>query len=444
MLNKKNIFLSILTLTLALATISVNAQTLDYSFVTVGCNRVDDVDSTMNKPSTANVYQLNRLFTEVSNMSPLPDYLFFTGDLVIGYKTDTVRLANKLKGWIALYKASALYGKATKLVAIPGNHEMQDKAAGKLAFVAAERTFVREMAEFIQGSNGPVATGLVLGTDSLTTDQSKLTYSFDYKGSHFVILNTDPVGRDSRVPNNWISNDIAAAHTNGAKHIFVFGHKPAYASILKPKDGLVVYPSQRNVFWNILEANHSEAMFAAHNHLWEKQQPHSGKTWQIIAGNGGSSLESGTVHPYFGYTLVNVYVEGNVTVESFGRDLNAKNYSYAADNNPTTLRESVDITHSISTNIANYSAIEKNIGLTIYPNPITNTATITFNLINDGEATVKIYTLKGYPVLTIVDEKLLKGEHQYTVGTQDLVNGAYTMVLVNNGQQITKKILITR
>lgn len=438
---------NIILLTVFIFGLSISStigQTLDYSFVTVGCNRVDDADSTANKPSTANVYQLNRLFMEVANMSPLPAYLFFTGDLVIGYKADTVRLANQLRGWIAIYKASPLYGKSTKLVAIPGNHEMQNKAAGKLAFVAAERTFVREMAEFIQGSNGPVATGLVSGTDSLTTDQSKLTYSFDYKGSHFVILNTDPVGRDSRVPNNWISMDITSAHTNGAKHIFVFGHKPAYASTIKPTDGLVAYAYQRNVFWNTLEGNHSEAMFAAHNHLWEKQQPHANKTWQIIAGNGGSSLESGTAHPYFGYTLVKVYVEGSVTVESYGRDLNATNYSYAADNNPTTLRESIDITQSISTNTANYLTVEKNIGLTIYPNPITNTATISFNLVNDGEATVKVYNLKGYPVLTVVDEKLARGVHEYTVGTQDLVNGAYTVVLLNNGQQITKKILIER
>ena len=141
----------------------VQGQTLDYSFVTVGCNRVDDADSTANKPSTANVYQLNRLFNEVAQLNPLPDFLFFTGDLVIGYKTDTVRLAQQLRGWIAVYQASSLYGKSTQLVAIPGNHETQDKSAGKKSFVAAERTFVREMAAYIRGSNGPKATGLVAG-----------------------------------------------------------------------------------------------------------------------------------------------------------------------------------------------------------------------------------------------------------------------------------------
>lgn len=424
--------------------VTIHAQTLDYSFITVGCNRVNDADSTANKPSTANVYQLNRLFTEVSNISPLPDYLFFTGDLVIGYKKDTVKLAEQLRGWISLYKASPLFGKTTKLVVIPGNHETQDKAAGKLSFSAAERTFVREMAEFIMGSNGPTATGLVAGTDSLTTDQSKLTYSFDHKGSHFVILNTDPVGRDSRVPNNWIDNDMATAKTNGAKHVFVFGHKPAYSSVLKPTDGLAIYPSQRNIFWNILENNKAEAMFAAHNHLWEKQQPHSDKTWQIIAGNGGSSLESATPNLYFGYTLVNIYTDGKVIVESYGRDLNATNYSYAADNNPTTLRETVNISDNLTTSINDYLTIEKNIDLSINPNPSNASSNIKFNLLEEGQTTLKIYDLKGYPVLSVVDEKLTKGNHQYTVNTATLATGSYQVVLVSAGHQITKKMLISR
>ena len=430
---------------LGLMRIAADAQTLDYTFVTVGCNRVDDADSTANQPSTANVYQLNRLFTEVANLKPLPDYLFFTGDMVIGYKNDTVRLAQQLRGWIALYKASPLYGKSTKLVAIPGNHETQDKAAGKKSFPAAERTFVREMAEFILGNNGPAATGLVSGTDSLITDQSQLTYSFDHKGSHFVILNTDPVGRDWRVPTNWINNDIKTASTNGAKHIFVFGHKPAYATVLNPTDGLVTYPAQRDIYWNILETNHSEAMFAAHNHLWEKQQPHVGKTWQIIAGNGGSSLTSGTPNPYFGYTLVSVYVEGNVIVESYGRDLNATNYSYAADNNPTTLRATVDISNQSMTKVIDGQLMIKgDFDLMINPNPSTNAATITFNMVQNGNATLKLYDQNGRPVLTVVDDKLIKGNHSYTINTQSLASGTYLVALVSCGQHVAKKMIIQK
>ncbi len=70
--------------------IGLFSQTVDYSFVTVGCNRVDYTDTTATAgtefstgKSTANVYQLNRLFTEVSQLVPLPKFIFLTGDMVM-------------------------------------------------------------------------------------------------------------------------------------------------------------------------------------------------------------------------------------------------------------------------------------------------------------------------------------------------------------------------
>ena len=57
---------------------------------------------------------------------------------------------------------------------------------------------------------------------------------------------------------------------------------------------------------------------------------------------------------------------------------------------------------------------------------------------------MKIYDLKGYPVLSVVDEKLAKGNHQYNVNTASLASGSYLVVLVNGGHQVTKKIIINR
>lgn len=432
---------------LSLIGISSQAQKiLDYSFVTVGCNRVDDVDSTANKPSTANVYQLNRMFTEVSQLSPLPQYLFFTGDLVIGYAKDTIRLANQLKAWVALYKAHPLSKTSVKLVVIPGNHETQDKAAGKLSFVAAERTFVREMSAFILGNNGPTVTGLVAGSDSLTTDQSRLSYSFNYKTDHFVMLNTDPVGRDWKVPTNWINTDITAAKANGARHTFVFGHKPAYASTLKPTDGLVYKnPALRDVFWNTLEMNNCEAMFAAHNHLWEKQQPHANKTWQIIAGNGGSNLESSTAaaNRYFGYTLVNVFTNGEVVVESYGRDLDAANYITQTPNNPTTLRVSQNINLTpVTTDIVD-NAVTTN-SLMIIPNPMVGNTEIKINVFETGDVKVEFYDMQGKSIYTVIDSKLNSGSYTYQITTHSLHSGTYNVVMVCNGKKISQKAIVIK
>lgn len=357
----------------------IHAQNLEYSFVVVGCNRVDYLDTTGRSylnPSTANTVQLNRLFTEVSQMNPLPEYLFFTGDIVMGYVNDTVRLAKQLNGWIDLYKASPLYGTSVKVVVIPGNHETQDKANAKKSYVAAERTFVCVMSDFLYGSNGPTVTGLIPGTDSLTTDQSRLSYSFNYKNDHFIIINTDPVGRDARTPYHWIRQDLQTAKANNARHIFAFGHKPAYASTFKPLDGLEVFLPQRDSLWKSLENNFTEAMFAAHNHCWDQLQPHTGKTWQVIAGNGGSAVEtswnSGS-NNYFGYTVVNVYDNNEITMQSMGRDIEAT--SYVDDNlhNPTTVRATGNLTTGPYINHTPYGDNTSN-------NPYTITADIGDNV----------------------------------------------------------------
>ena len=44
----------------------------------------------------------------------------------------------------------------------------------------------------LTSANGP--------TDGLATDQGKLSYSFDFHGSHFAVINTDPVGHDAHAP----------------------------------------------------------------------------------------------------------------------------------------------------------------------------------------------------------------------------------------------------
>ena len=151
--------------------------------------------------------------------------------------------------------------------------------------------------------------------DNLKTDQSKLTYSFDYKGTHFVVLNTDPAGWDWSVLKTWVAEDLAKAKAGFAKHIFAIAHKPAYSylknlysSAETKEDGLdKLYPEDRDEFWTSLVKNKAEAMLAAHNHGYYRAKVANGNTWQIIAGNGGSNLDKVTdqsKNNSFGFTQV--------------------------------------------------------------------------------------------------------------------------------------------
>jgi hypothetical protein len=296
-------------------------QKLDYTFVVAGDNRVAPED-TVGNPSTTNTYQLKRMFTEIAGLKPLPKFLFFNGDLVLGYTDgDTVRLARELREWIKIYKESSLANTEVKLVAIPGNHEIVEKVgSGKIALPAYERVFVREMKEYISGDNGPHATGLIPGTDSLMTNQIRLTYSFDYGGDHFVIFNTDPVDRESRVPYHWLEKDLSKASNDGVRHIFAFGHKPAFPTHYESEVGLDEFPTNRDSMWACLEKYKADALFSSHFHLWDTIEPHNGKTWEIVVGNAGAPLAKDWLPAYFGFTIV--HVNSKVDITSMGRDAN--------------------------------------------------------------------------------------------------------------------------
>lgn len=70
-----------------------------FSFVVVGCNRINAADVTPDNPSTANREQLNRTFREVAALRPLPRFMFFAGDLVLGYTDDPNLVERELSAW---------------------------------------------------------------------------------------------------------------------------------------------------------------------------------------------------------------------------------------------------------------------------------------------------------------------------------------------------------
>jgi hypothetical protein len=207
---------------------TIPKDSLLFSFVVVGCNRVDKSDYSISNPSTANFHQLTRTFQDILSLKNKPKFFFFIGDMVLGYINDTALLRNELQSWVTLYEQSGLRQSGIELVPTSGNHEIL-VGKGRPANADAENIFVEVMKPYIKNDNGPVIGGM----DSLETDQSQLTYSFDYGNTHFVMLNTDDVGKESRIPYRWVVNDIKKAKEKGAAHIFTLGHKPAFPFLAK-------------------------------------------------------------------------------------------------------------------------------------------------------------------------------------------------------------------
>jgi hypothetical protein len=329
------------------------AKRIAYSFVFMGCNRVLKGDKSPENPSTANLAQLERSFTEIAALRPRPKFVVFTGDLVLGLTPDLHELRHQLESWLDVYRNSDL-GRDPKirLIAMPGNHEsLSGEKGSQQSNPGAEAVWLGVMQAYIAGNNGPGAGG----PDNLQTDQSQLTYSFDFHDSHFVLLNTDPFGAVATVPLNWLHQDLAAAADDPhLKHTFVMGHKQAFSPPnSNSEQALDSNPDNRNQFWDELNSAGVGYYLVAHAHLWHFSTPVSPismlqHTVQIIAGNGGSKedpkWEAAGKPFYYGFTLVQVLKNGEVVMKSYGRDFDPTNYLAPSLPSlfPTTIRRTLD------------------------------------------------------------------------------------------------------
>lgn len=287
------------------------------------------------------------------------NFLFFNGDMIMGYGKANVPANNSTVAGIVgsdLMKFYRQYGfwrgivstmmeTGTYVVPVPGNHETQCKACGKTAQVENENAWRANMGDLIfdnprfQTLFGTVPSYEFSGNgglDSLPTDQSQLSYSFDFGNSHFAVINTDPVGADAHAPSNWLAKDLGDAVARGQKHLFVFGHKPAYTyyygtNLPVAPSGLDNFIPARDAFWDVIE-QYGATYFCGHEHIFNLSQPRAatgGKAWQVLVGSGGSPFEDAdpatpTVNPStdrdYAWATVKIYQSGLVKITAYGFD----------------------------------------------------------------------------------------------------------------------------
>lgn len=311
--------------TLLAHTLKSDRDPVTFSFAFFGCNRVDKDDWKKHKnPSSANLPQLHQNFKDVASISPRPQLLFVTGDLVLGYGDDEGQeVKGQLDAWMDEYKKSAVYGKL-KMIPLAGNHEVNRKVGDK----KLENKFTTSIwNEWIKRNdlpphspNGPTAGG----ADKLSDDQSVLNFSFDYGKLHFTCLNTDTRVEDGRigyVPAEWATRDIQIAAAR-KQTIFVLGHRNVVDGVSAAGDAPIEAESGKALISAMKSTPNVLGYLCAHVHAWDVSKVNGSLPWQIIAGNGGSKLEKDwnpTGGKTFGFALIEVHKSGKVVLIPYAR-----------------------------------------------------------------------------------------------------------------------------
>ncbi|MDE2595023.1 MAG: metallophosphoesterase [Burkholderiales bacterium] len=342
----------------------------------------------------------SRIMREIG--SKKANLLFFNGDMIMGYgntdpanvnnasvagvvNSDLVRYYTQSAFWRGM--VAPLIESGTYVVPVAGNHEVQCRsgavttgtgvvasvtsstqwanvtckdvngvtATGKLGMKVNEDAWRANFGDLIVDSgrmNAVLPNGLTVSSisgnttstapgsaDGLTTDQSKLSYSFDVGNSHFAIINTDPAGADSTAPANWLNADFSAAQARGAQHFFVFGHKPAYTYFYNSSatagglDANAAGTANRDAFWSTIES-YGATYFCGHEHTFNMAQPvkknadgttTTSSAYQVLVGSGGSPFDAATLAAgetvtdrYYAYANVSVFQSGKVQIDAYG------------------------------------------------------------------------------------------------------------------------------
>ena len=82
--------------------------------------------------------------------------------------------------------------------------------------------------------------------------------------------------------------------------------------------------------------------------------------------------------------------------------------------------------------------------LTVFPNPFSQSAVISWQMNNYRHIALKIYDFMGREIKTLVDEYQAPGEHQVTFNAEGLAAGIYFYQLRANGIVETKKMIILK
>ncbi|MFT5857964.1 MAG: hypothetical protein ACI865_000048 [Flavobacteriaceae bacterium] len=295
------------------------ADAIELSFVFVGCNRMWWKDPMHSDKSMANINALKRVGDELAGLPDKPDLFFFLGDIVSGEATDPI-LNTQLSTWASDYNGStfgSLKSSGIELIAVPGNHEMLNQHETPLAHTT--QTWMKHMGKYM-----PKKRDTITGA---TSKVNQMTYSFTRGNVAFVVMNTDTyneegknnIGLEGQIPYTWVKNKVSEYHADTSiHHIFALGHRPFYVACKRDTSHQgMPNPDRSTPVWDAFESANVAAMLSAHVHQYQRMQPNN-KTYQIIAGNGGSPLYDSIPPPFFGYTRINVWSSGRIELISNG------------------------------------------------------------------------------------------------------------------------------
>ncbi|MCW3085756.1 MAG: hypothetical protein JWP12_3122 [Bacteroidetes bacterium] len=103
--------------------------------------------------------------------------------------------------------------------------------------------------------------------------------------------------------------------------------------------------------------------------------------------------------------------------------------------------DNINIANAAATGIVENNAVNN---ISVYPNPMTNNATVDFNMVESNKVTVTLVNELGQVVINEDLGTMTAGEQKYALNAESLSNGLYFLNIKVGTSTITKKVSISK
>jgi predicted phosphodiesterase len=347
------------------------------------------------------------------------DFIFFTGDLILGGFNSQSEEDSALKDW--RFVLDTLHHHNIKVFACRGNNDLSSLEAWDSLFSGS----------YLFPQNGP-------------ENEKNITYAIEYDNLLFIVM--DQYTAFHKINQVWLDELL---ETTNREFIFVAGHEPAFK--LVNTNCLAVYPEERNLFWESLINAGVEAYFCGHDHFYDHAVIDDGDgnsyndVHQVIAGTGGASLfndseYNGNNGRWIPERLFHEKDNGYVLVEAGDSEVRM-NWKYRVEQNIYAFGGDSYTFSKSSTN--NISLIPGPDFLQNYPNPFISKTIISYHLLVQSDVCLSVNDLVGQKIITLEKERLQAGTYEVEWDAEGMSPGIYICELqAGHNKQLMKMIIL--
>ena len=165
-----------------------------------------------------------------------------------------------------------------------------------------------------------------------------------------------------------------------------------------------------------------------------------GANWVSIYSKQGSDLATAPAIQSLFIPTASQWATDNIDISALNNTDNVmfKIKGTSAYGNSIYL-DNININGSI-TSVSEVNLIE---GVTLFPNPAQNNATVTVNIAENSVAVVKVYDMTGR-TLQVINANMLVGSNKINLDTEAYNDGVYFVEIASNNQTVTKRLVIQK